>query len=76
MFLQNHATWAEIQQFFHIMVAGAAGVVFSVVVLLTYLGILTFIVCSTVCSLFERCYVLYELSQSKVLNSFKLYVAK
>ncbi|CAB4004328.1 dolichyl-diphosphooligosaccharide--glycosyltransferase subunit STT3B, partial [Paramuricea clavata] len=37
-FLQDHATWAEIQQFFHVMVAGVAGLVFAVVVLLTYFG--------------------------------------
>ncbi|XP_046846079.1 dolichyl-diphosphooligosaccharide--protein glycosyltransferase subunit STT3B-like [Xenia sp. Carnegie-2017] len=37
-FLQNHSTWAEIQEFFHLIVAGAAGLVFAVVVFLTYLG--------------------------------------
>ena len=41
-FLQDHSTWSEIQQFFHVVVAGVAGLVFAVVVLLTYFGMFTF----------------------------------
>ncbi|XP_028394405.1 dolichyl-diphosphooligosaccharide--protein glycosyltransferase subunit STT3B-like [Dendronephthya gigantea] len=37
-FLQDHTTWAEIQHFFQLIVAGVAGLVFAVVVLLTYSG--------------------------------------
>lgn len=37
-FLEEHVTWSEIQQFFNLLVAGAAGLVFAVVVVLTYFG--------------------------------------
>lgn len=37
-YLQDHTTWSEIRQFFHLMVVGAAGLVFASVALLTYFG--------------------------------------